>query len=269
MKIAYVTCVKNEQDLIYPNLMYHKNMGVDSFYVMFNNSEDNTQDEVSRFEKDTGITVTRFHDNDTAYRQPTRFTMMSNRAYGEGATWIIPVDADEIVRTQDKSTFKEFLSRFDNRFSEGYINCRWLDYHATDKDNLDDPNYFTRWKYRQTTPRQASKIIVKWHPDMRYGDGHHIIVTRRNLIAESRIMWYAHFFGRSQAQLQKKTEIIGQAFVQAFGEASNRPQVTNYHAVKAQGQSFHLNAWEKLCAYRRDHFNDLLYDPIPENLFRK
>lgn len=266
MKIAYVTCVKNEQDLIFPNLMYHLNMGCDSFYIMFNNSEDNTQKEVDRFENITKSKVIRFHDSNTAYLQPTRFTMMANQAYSDGHNWIVPVDADEIVRLKDGSTIKQFLSHFDAH-PYGYINCRWIDYHATDMDDNADFNYFTRWQYRQPAPRQATKIVVKWHPGMKFGDGHHLIVSHRNFIAESRIMWYAHFYGRSAKQLQKKTEIIGQAFVEAFGEGSQRPQVTNYHRIRAEGQDFHSNAWRALCERRRREFETYIHDPIPKNMF--
>lgn len=266
MKIAYITCIKNEEKLIYYNLMYYFNMGVDVFFVMFNNSEDKSKDEVTRFERDTRIKVNRLTDNNIAYMQPKRFTNMANQAFQQGCEWIIPVDADEIVRIQGNMPFKMFLEKF-REHPAGYINCRWIDYHATEKDDMNDPNYFTRWKYRQSVPRDPSKIVVKWHPNMKFGDGHHILTAHRSLIVESKIMWYAHFYGREADQLKRKTEIIGQAFVDAFGQSSQRPQVLNYHRVKAEGQKFHDDAWNRLCRFRKAAFNSFVYDPIPENLF--
>ena len=43
MKIAYLTQIKNEEKLIYNNLLYHYNLGIRAFFVCFNNSNEETR----------------------------------------------------------------------------------------------------------------------------------------------------------------------------------------------------------------------------------
>lgn len=231
---------------------------------MFNNSTDRTACEVDRFINSHDIKCKLYYDTDTAYLQPLRFNKMADEAFKDGCTWMVPVDADEIVRIKNDMDIYSFLKQFD-RHSFGYINCRWIDYHPKSSDNQDDQNFFSKWEHRSLLPRKQSKVIVKWKKGMHFGDGHHLITSHRNLIAESVVMFYAHFYGRSYEQLDFKTKTISKAFVEYFGIDSERPQVASYKELQEKGDQYTKDAWEKLCLQRKTM--KLVHDPIPKHFF--
>jgi len=125
MKPAYITCIKDEPDLIYYNLVYYYNIGIRNFYIMFNNSCEKTRAEVALFENTHQVKLTTFEDKRIGYYQPERFTMMSNAAYAKNCDWIIPVDADEIVRLVKHKKIQDYLKCFEP-IDFGFIQCRWI-----------------------------------------------------------------------------------------------------------------------------------------------
>lgn len=265
MKPAYITCIKNEEDLIYKNMLYYYNLGIRDYYIMFNNSNDETTSEVHKFEKDYNVSIIRFFDTDIAYRQPERFGMMSNAAYNNGCDWIIPVDSDEIMVLTRHNTIQEYLNCFEPT-KPGYIQLRWIDYQPGDFSG-DITNYFTDWEYRDPIQRQTGKIIVKWDKGMAWGDGHHLLTKGRHRIEVSTIAYYAHFPNRSYKQLKKKVYTIGKAFIETFGEDSERTQVQTYHKLQEDPTHFD-RIWEKICRNRDKNKADLVYDPINKDFFK-
>lgn len=266
MKVAYLTCIKDEEELIYYNLIYYYNVGIRDFYIMFNNSNQETINQVERFKKEK--TDCRCHieyDSDYAFRQPIRFTKLANFAYEEGCDWMISIDADEIVQLPKHTNIQDALLQYDNN-EFGFIVCNWIDYQATSKDNFDDINYFTKWKYRNANKRPVSKVIVKWHPDMKFGDGHHLVTSKRKDLGRSTDMIYAHFPCRTYKQYKNKIEVIAKAFILAFGEESKRPQIAHYHAYSKKGEAWFQEKWERIEKYRQT--GKFIYDPLNEKLFK-
>jgi len=268
MKPAYITCIKDEEKLIFYNLIYYYNIGIRDFYIMYNNSNEATKKQVEKFDiLKTDARVFYHHDSDIAYRQPDRFKMMSEQAFSNGCDWIIPIDADEIIKIKNYNTIQDYLSCFEP-IDFGYINCRWIDYQETEKDDKTDDNIFTRWKYRNPAPRPQSKIIVKWSPGMRYGDGHHILVTKRKKIAETKILYFGHFPNRSYEQIKDKMITIGKAFIPVFGMNSTRPQVKKYRDFLKWGDMVFKDAWKKIQESRKNNFKNFVFDPIDSELFK-
>jgi len=267
MKVGYITCIKDEEVLIYAHLAYYYNIGVRDFYIMFNNSADGTEKEVDRFEQQANVHITRYYDSDIAYRQPERFTMMSDKAYNDGCTWILPVDADEIIKIPEGKTIQDCLRPHD-RHEYGHIRLDWIDYHPGGGYtwlNQQKGSYFTAWTVRESKPRPQGKLIIKWSPGMRYGDGHHILTAKRKHICDAKIMFMAHFPARSLEQLYQKKINIGKAFIAYFGEGSTRPQVLEYYKILKEGRGYVENQWAKICEHRTN--NKFIYDPIDPELF--
>jgi len=268
MKIALITCIKNEEDVIYNNLLYYYNMGIRNFYVMLNNSQDNTISELERFERNKNVKIRMFFDTKVEYLQPARFTMMANEAFRDGCTWIIPIDADEIFKiNSNHKNFSSFFEQFDKQHQFGYINCEWIDY-TPDKipsKKHDGSNIFSTWKHRMKQPRKEHKVIVKWHPEMKFGDGHHLVISKRNLIYEGNDIFCAHFFGRSYDQFSFKIRNISNVFAKTFGKDSQRGQVGHFHQINEKGEDFIKSKWDEM--YNKRINSDKIFDPIPKEFF--
>jgi hypothetical protein len=268
--IAYVTCIGSEEQLILDNLYYYYNIGCTHFYIMFNNSNEKTRKLVVQFFNDTGIKTYRTYDDpDPAYRQPMRFAMMSEDAFSDGCSWIVPVDTDEILKLNMDGNISDFLEKYD-RYKYCFLNLRWVDYMPSVKDDPNDHNYFTRVKFKEDHSRPQSKIIVKWRRNMRYGDGHHLLTNFRENHIEilENEAFVAHFANRSEEQFVNKRIQIGEAFIKYFGEGSGRPQIEQYKAWQLDNSIF-KRAWDSMVEERKENFQRYQFDPIEPSLFNR
>jgi cellulose synthase/poly-beta-1,6-N-acetylglucosamine synthase-like glycosyltransferase len=105
MRIAYVTTIKDESDIILDHLNYYRILGVKDFYIIENNSNDNTLELVEQFKNENPrINVYIEVDKELGYYQWQRINKLANLAYEHGCDYIMPVDADEFL-------FKDQCSR--------------------------------------------------------------------------------------------------------------------------------------------------------------
>ncbi len=94
MKLVLTLLVRNEEDIIRENILYHLNKGVDEIIVTDNNSEDGTLDILREFEKKGVVKIIIEKEDD--YSQWKWVTRMAKIAIEENkADWIIHCDADE------------------------------------------------------------------------------------------------------------------------------------------------------------------------------
>ena len=193
---------------------------------------------------------------------------MSDCAYLEGFKWQIPIDADELFVLKNIE-LRDFIKKYDDN-EYGFINFRWIDFHPTEKDDISNPNYFNRWKYKQLSPRGPSKIIYKWSPGNLLGDGHNLLIAKRHQIAEINPEqgFYAHFANRGKEQIKKKRIRIGEAFVEKYGIDSDKTQILEYKEWQEQGDIYFDQVWDNLCSKRIKQFQNLIYDPINPELFK-
>ncbi len=93
--------VKNEADIIEKNITTHAKLGVDSFVVMDNNSNDGTKEILEELQKRYEITII---DEKGTYNQAkwmTKLTHIAAKKYNP--KWLIPNDADEFWIPKEKS----------------------------------------------------------------------------------------------------------------------------------------------------------------------
>jgi len=269
MKIGYLTRIHNESELIYYNLKYYLNLGVNGFFITLNNSDQRTIEKVNNFFKEYPKLFHKIYiEKNEEYNQPEIFNKMSDNAFSYGFKWQIPNDADELLIIRNNS-LKNILSQYDKNFEYGYINMKWIDYQASEKDNQLDENFFTRWKYREPVPRPPTKIIYKWSPGCKHGQGHHLLIAKRKLIDNilPEIMFKAHFVNREYEQIKYKRIRIGEAFIKKYGYESNKPQINEYKLYENQGNDYFKLVWKKICQYRKKNFDKFIYDPINKKLF--
>jgi len=267
-KVCYLTRIKDEEKLIPYHLLYYYNMGIRNFYITFNNSNAETRKAVDYFAiKKMDVILYVFEEEGLAYNQVEVFDEMSDFAYSNGHVWQIPSDADEFLVLKKGSLFK-LLKKYDS-YDYGFINFRWIDYMRTDKDDNDDPNYFTMCKYREPSGRPQSKIIYKWSPGCKHGHGNHLLIAKRVKMDEIGIEqgFFAHFANRSFEQVMKKRIRVGEAFILKYGEDCQKPQALEYRKWQKEGKQYFVDQWERICRERKEHFSRYIYDPIDPKMF--
>lgn len=110
MKITMTFLIRNEEDIIRQNILFHHAQGVDSFIVMDNLSIDGTASIVKELSKE--IRIDYIHQPQDDYSQSEWVTEMARRAYTDHrADWVINNDADEFWVFDGKSA-KEFVQSF-------------------------------------------------------------------------------------------------------------------------------------------------------------
>ena len=94
MKLVLTLLIRNEEDILRENILYHLEQGVDFIIAMDNRSTDASRDILNSFEQQ-GVLKVLTQDEDT-YDQSRWVTQMARLATTEyAADWVINSDADE------------------------------------------------------------------------------------------------------------------------------------------------------------------------------
>ncbi|MEG1616424.1 MAG: glycosyltransferase family 2 protein [Bacteroidales bacterium] len=109
-KLMMTLLVKNEEDMLEENLLFHKAMGVDAFIVTDNNSTDRTPEIIRKYQQ-KGWIVEVIEEKATDYEQKVwvdRMVWKAKREYK--ADWVINADADELWYTPLGNLKKEIAN---------------------------------------------------------------------------------------------------------------------------------------------------------------
>lgn len=109
-RIVMTLLVRNEEDIIEDNILFHASQGVDAFIVMDNLSTDRTKEIITDLAKEIRIEYV-YQQNDD-YSQGQWVTSMARMAKSDlNADWVINNDADEFWVSADEDNLKEILRR--------------------------------------------------------------------------------------------------------------------------------------------------------------
>lgn len=134
--VCMTLLVKNEEDILEQNLIFHKEKGVDFFIVTDNNSTDRTP-EILRKYKEKGWIKEIIEEKATDYRQKIWVDRMVWRAKTVyNANWVINADADEFWYPASGS-LKEALQKT----SANVIKCSMKCVYPEENKRLEE------WKY--------------------------------------------------------------------------------------------------------------------------
>lgn len=167
MAVVAVMMVRDEADIVGTTIR-HLLEHVDAIVVADNLSTDDTPTILDDLAGDRVRVVI---DDDPAYNQSAKMTALAARAAAElDATWIVPVDADEVW-------YSPFAERMADALEE--VPARWhlvpaelYDHVATGIDpDVDDP--VRRLGWRRRTPAPLPKVAVRWRPDLVIEQGNH------------------------------------------------------------------------------------------------
>ena len=106
--ITMTILVKNEVDIIEENIKTHAKLGVDSFVIMDNNSNDGTREKLSELQNQFDMLII---DEKGYYQQKkfmTRIAFEAKKTYKPD--WIINSDADEFWIPNDGKSLKEHIN---------------------------------------------------------------------------------------------------------------------------------------------------------------
>ena len=93
MRILGVSLVRDEEDIVALNLLFHLSLGLDEILVVDNGSNDATPQILRKLARRTG--KVKWTREDGPYRQPELTTGLAQEAARRGATWVMAIDADE------------------------------------------------------------------------------------------------------------------------------------------------------------------------------
>lgn len=165
--IVAVMMVRDEADVVGFTLAHLLAEGVDHVIVADNLSTDDTSRILSLYAQGNRVTV--LPDEDPAYEQAQKMSRLAHMAYGMGATWVLPVDADEVPYCPTGETLAQFFGRCDGDIVEivGY------DHIVTDLDDLAVANPFLRIAHRRVERQRLPKVAFRSHPSAQLEMGNH------------------------------------------------------------------------------------------------
>jgi hypothetical protein len=272
--IALISMIKDEDDIIYENLVWHFCIGFRKFVLIDNNSTDNTRRLIEKFKNETlgKATVIIIEDPILEYIQSriTTGAMQFAHSTWPEVTWVFPVDGDEFW--YPNAPLKDILSSIPD--DKNVILTLQYDHMLTekaDKFNHDLPFYEAILYRNKTLSGGMGKIALKADADLIIAQGNHNAITTErtqglryisgNLIG----LDMRHFQRRSLAQVQKKYWNGAQANI----AAQNKKLISLAHG--SHWSSFMTEVNEKgLNKATEDRFNEhvapkenCVADPLP------
>jgi glycosyltransferase involved in cell wall biosynthesis len=152
MKVAAVSTVRNEADIIAATLGHLYAEGVAEVYIADGRSTDGTRDILAQFPCKV------FDDDSPIHRQPYWMERLVLQASEEGADWILCVDADEFWYATSGVTIPEALAEVDATIIGKLYAKMW--------QHLD-------YEMREPQPKSLHKVAVRSGVGIQIANGNH------------------------------------------------------------------------------------------------
>ena len=212
MKLIMTLLVRDEEDIIRANILYHLDRGVDFIIATDNNSRDSTPSILMDFQRQGCLHLISETDDD--YSQSEWVTRMARMAATDfGADWIINSDADEFWWPL-KMDLKNF-------FSEVPAECSIVE--ARRYDFIPRPEHegslFDRMVIKDLKPMNhiglplPPKVCHRALPNVIVGQGNHNLIMPADLKCfKSDALQILHFPIRTYPQFENKIILGGAAY---------------------------------------------------------
>ena len=244
--IVAILMVRDEADVIGFTLAHLLAEGVDHVIVSDNGSTDDTPRILRLFAEGGQVTV--LDDPDPAYYQADKMTRLAHMAYGMGATWVVPCDADEVIYAPRGETLAEFLSYA----TADVIRITGYDHIVTEHDDPAVANPFLRIAHRRAFCQPLPKVCFRAHPEAKLAMGNHDVEHPGTV---GRGLELRHFQYRSLEQMTRKLRQGKQAY-----DATDLPSTFGFHWREGGALDDQALAarWVDLTSEE-----DLIHDPAP------
>lgn len=248
-----ISMVRDEADVIEGTLR-HMADEVDHLIVADNRSADGTRDILGQLAGELPLTVV--DDPDPAYHQSAKMSRLAERAADQGATWIVPFDADELWLAPQR--LRETLPDLDCQIAEAVL----YNHLATAIDPA-GPDPFVTMQWRQREPGALPKVAFRWESGAIIHQGNHG-VTLPSGGTRKQALEIRHFPARSATQFANKAINGAEAY-----RHTSLPETEGAH-WRAYGRIFEQLGRQGLEDVYRQHWwylspvdAGLVHDPAP------
>lgn len=195
MTVWGVTMVRDEADCIAGTLR-HMADEVDHLLVADNLSTDGTREILAELADTLPLTVV--DDLDPAHYQSRKMSALAAQAAEQGATWIVPFDADEIWYARSGRLYEVLPA-----LPPANVALAQLTNHYSTAVDPDETDPFLRMVWRDRDPLGLPKVAFRWEHDAVIHEGNHGVT----LPSGSHEVWaleIRHFPYRSPEQFVRK-----------------------------------------------------------------
>ena len=263
--IAGVSMFKDEEDIVYQNLLWHYTQGIKRFVLLDNRSSDNTADEIRRFANNyPDACVYLIEDREIGYYQSRKITAVAEFAHSMwGAEWIFPFDADEFL-----CSYRAPLDSVLQTLGKEHLCIRfpYQGYILRSFYENSEPNPVKRITHRLTgNINQGTKVMVRWQAGMTIAQGNHDLYLNDQLIpasvnGEDIGLVLKHYAFRSKEHIRRKIINGGKAYKAAISLSAETgiSWKTWDNEYQSRGEAYIEESYQSLC----NSPADAIYDPL-------
>ncbi len=272
MRLVCISKIRDESDILESFIRHHLRM-VDHMIIMDHRSTDGSGDILRQHE---GETLTVVKNTDPAHEQSSCLTRLMNMAIQEHeADWVIPLDADEFLRTEHN--LQDILAKLP---TDTIKQIPWQTYVPVgDCEGKSPKKALLNIPYRRDyEPGQFYKILIPAalvdYTSIIYEGSHGIYNAASQLplpMEKEERLAIAHFPVRSEAQLRQKIQNACEARAKLAGHfASGRSfhlqelqRILEEKPVLSPDDLLQIALWYAAPVYRDGRVPTLVHDPLP------
>lgn len=211
--------VKDELDILPYTFDHLVSEGVTGILLCDNLSQDGTMEWMGakldwwyRNFVEAGFEMDVFIDTTVGYYQSAQMTTLVDEAFERGATWVLPIDADECWYSSDGRRLSEVFRTAPEQCD--ILKAQLHNYYPTGKDRVGELNPYRRITHRDPEPAPLPKVAVS-RRGLIIEQGNHDATGYPNLIRCPSPLVVGHFPWRSPEQFQRKIENGSAAYAAA------------------------------------------------------
>jgi hypothetical protein len=164
MTVYGISMMRDEADVA-RQVIEHMLTQVDRIIVLDDGSTDGTEEIL------TSLPITVVYNDTPGFWQSRKMTGLAHMAGDEGATWIVPFDADELWSCPNGGRLGNVLESLPSRYF--IAEAKWYDYLETAEDDPTEPDPFKRMCWRLKESQRLRKVACRYRPSLTIVQGNH------------------------------------------------------------------------------------------------
>jgi hypothetical protein len=260
MSVWGITMMRDEEDVAEHVIRHMFGEGLAGIIVADNNSKDGTLAALHRASRYGNLIVQ--DDPEMGYYQSKKMTTLAHQAAGNGATWIVPFDADELWYAVDRLSITLM-----NMPEEVRVVRAPLWNHFPSAIDPEGKTPFQRIAYRQLESGALPKVCFRYHESCWILQGNHGVTMEDTRWPEDSVQGdvkLRHFPYRSFEQFMRKATNGAEAY-----RATDLPPEEGAHwrqygeILERHGEAALRDVFEKWFHFPAPVTAGLVLDPAP------